>query len=146
MTESVIKRRPAELPSPLALAYLGDAVYELQVRKFLIQSGILKVQKLHRLAVELVKAPAQLQLLRWLEGQLDEEELEWVRRGRNADSGKCPKSTDVQTYRLATGFECLVGYWSLQSPERLMLLEPYLKSWLDARSGHATKKEVSVDC
>ncbi|KAB2951434.1 Mini-ribonuclease 3 [Heliorestis acidaminivorans] len=124
-----------EMPAPLALAYLGDAVYELHVRRFLIQAGLVKVHRLHRLAVELVKASAQVQILRWLEDKLEEDELEWVRRGRNADSGKCPKSTDVVTYRLATGFECLIGYWSLCRAERMELLEPYLQNWLAEKKG-----------
>ncbi|WP_155476590.1 Mini-ribonuclease 3 [Heliobacterium mobile] len=123
-------RLPAELPSPLALAYLGDAAYELWVRRFLIDAGLVKVKDLHRLAVELVRAPSQVELLRWLEPQLSEEEMEWVRRGRNANSNRCPKSTDVATYRLATGFECLIGYWTLTCPDKLELLQTYFESRL----------------
>lgn len=128
------QRLPAEFPAPLALAYLGDAFYELYVRRFLLDAGVVKVKDLHRTAVELVRASAQVELLRWLESQLDEQELEWVRRGRNADSGRCPKSTDVVTYRLATGFECLLGYWSLARPERITCIHPYLQDWRMRRS------------
>ncbi|ABZ83935.1 conserved hypothetical protein [Heliomicrobium modesticaldum Ice1] len=124
---------PAELPSPLALAYLGDAVYELWVRRTLIEVGVVKVAQLHKQAVEIVRAASQVALLRRIEPFLDDEEKEWVRRGRNADSGRSPRSTDVATYRLSTGFECLVGYWSLARPERLPFLREQLALWLDKR-------------
>lgn len=125
-------KAPADFPSPLAMAYLGDAYYEVFVRRFLIDAGLVKVNELHRQAVRLVCANAQDQLLRWLEPQLDETEKDWVRRGRNANSGRCPASTDIATYRRATGFECLVGYWSLTLPERLECIRPYLEEMAGA--------------
>ncbi|MDD2422475.1 MAG: ribonuclease III domain-containing protein [Heliobacteriaceae bacterium] len=121
------RRLPAELPSPPVLAYLGDAAFELYVRRFLLDAGIVKVKDLHQATVGLVCATAQVALLRWLEPRLTPEEKNWVRRGRNADTGRCPKSTDVGTYRLATGLECLAGYWALTAPERLDVIRPYLE-------------------
>ncbi len=98
----------------LALAYMGDAVYEVYVREYLIERGEVKPQKLHQAAVRFVAAKAQAAVIRgWMEeGLLTETEEAIVRRGRNAKSNT-PKSTDVQTYRWSTAFEALVGYLHL---------------------------------
>lgn len=107
------KINPGELPS-LVLAYVGDAVYELAVREYLVTQGMVKVNKLHREAVRYVRAHAQAQALFAIEGNLSEEEGAVVRRGRNAKSATIPKNADVIEYRHATAFEALVGYLYLQ--------------------------------
>lgn len=96
----------------LALAYMGDAVYEIYVRHHLIESGGVKPDLLHRKAVEFVSAKSQAKVLfQWQEQKvLTEEEESIVRRGRNAKSGSAPKNTDIQTYRYSTAFEALLGY------------------------------------
>lgn len=96
----------------LALAYMGDAIYEVHIRNYLIQSGYAKVNDLHQLAIKYVSAKAQAKVLRyWLkEHFLDEEEEAVVRRGRNAKSGSIPKNTDVITYKHSTAFEALLGF------------------------------------
>ena len=96
----------------LTLAYLGDAVYELWVRTHLLSLGHEKVKDLHRLATEYVRASTQAILLRKIMPYLDEAENQIVHRGRNTKGGH-PKSTDVITYRHATAFEALIGYWQL---------------------------------
>ncbi len=106
----------------LALAYMGDAIYETYVRKYLLKKGQLKVQALHEYAVRFVKATAQAVVIRnWLKnGVLTEEEQAVVRRGRNAKSGSIPRNTDVQTYRYSTAFEALIGFLYLDDrTERL---------------------------
>lgn len=106
----------------LTLAYIGDAIYELYVREHLIESGKVKVNALHRSAVQFVSAKAQAKVLNyWLEHQyLDPEEEAVARRGRNAKSGTIPKNTDVLTYRHSTAFECLIGFHYLNhNQERL---------------------------
>ncbi|WP_051318088.1 Mini-ribonuclease 3 [Cohnella thermotolerans] len=105
---------PAGVPvgqiSPIVLAYIGDAVYEVYVRQRLIASVVRKPHELHRAATRYVSAGAQARLLqRWVP-LLTEEEADVVRRGRNAKSGQPPKNADPAEYRLATGLECLVGY------------------------------------
>jgi len=105
--------KPEELPS-LVLAYIGDAVYELSVREFLVRQGLVKVNRLHRAAVKYVRAGAQAKALFALEDKLSEEEAEVVRRGRNAKSGSPPKGADVLEYRHATALEALIGYLYLQ--------------------------------
>ncbi|WP_027410217.1 Mini-ribonuclease 3 [Anoxybacillus tepidamans] len=106
----------------LALAYIGDAVYELYVRHRLLSKGNVKPNQLHRQAIRYVSAKAQAQtLLLMLEQSiLTEEEEAVVRRGRNAKSATIPKNTDVQTYRYSTAFEALIGYHFLGNNEERM--------------------------
>ncbi|MDR3543154.1 MAG: ribonuclease III domain-containing protein [Desulfosporosinus sp.] len=96
----------------LTLAYLGDAVYELWVRTHLLELGHEKVKEIHKQAISYVRASTQAQLLHALLPELDEVEQQIVARGRNAKGGH-PKNVDVVTYRHATAFESLVGYWQL---------------------------------
>ncbi len=103
----------------LALAYMGDAVYEVYVREYLLQTGKVKPNHLHRSAISFVSAKAQAAvILHWLETELlsDEEEAV-VSRGRNAKSGTVPKNTSVQAYNYSTAFEALIGYHHLQKNE-----------------------------
>ncbi|MCK2159006.1 MULTISPECIES: ribonuclease III domain-containing protein [Exiguobacterium] len=96
----------------LALAYMGDVVYEMHVRERLLEKGYVKPGELHQAAIRYVRAQAQAFVVtHWLnENTLTEEEQAVVRRGKNAKSGSVPKSTDVHTYRYATAFEALLGY------------------------------------
>ncbi|NLI92336.1 MAG: Mini-ribonuclease 3 [Peptococcaceae bacterium] len=103
----------------LLLAYLGDAVYELWVRKHLLEQGIEKVEEMHKTAVHYVQAKNQAGLLRILMPELDETEKDVVMRGRNA-KGHHPRNVDVVTYRHATAFEALVGYWYLTGKKTRM--------------------------
>jgi ribonuclease III family protein len=103
----------------LALAYMGDAVFEIYVRHHLLQAGQVKPNQLHREATKFVSAKAQASILFYLMDQdlLTEYEMAVVKRGRNAKSGSVPKNTDVQTYRYGTGFEALIGYLYLSKNE-----------------------------
>ncbi len=93
------------------LAFLGDAVWSMYVREALIRSGQGKGSRLQKLSIAYVSAKAQAHIYEKLhaEGFFTEEEEEIYRRGRNANGGAVPKSTDVQTYRMSTGFEALIG-------------------------------------
>ena len=102
--------RPPNLMSPVALAYVGDAVYELLVRQHLAARPNPKPDDLHRGAIRYVSAKAQRALLEKLQPHLTEEEAEIVRRGRNAKSGSPPKGADMSDYRHATALECLFGW------------------------------------
>ncbi|MBH5320819.1 ribonuclease III [Paenibacillus sp. GSMTC-2017] len=98
------------LVNPVVLAYMGDAVFELLVRQYLISLPNNKSHHLHKEATKMVSAKAQRELLeRWLP-HLTEEESDIVRRGRNTKSGAPPKNADPADYRKATALECLVGY------------------------------------
>ncbi|KZS45640.1 ribonuclease III [Paenibacillus glucanolyticus] len=102
--------KPARLIPPIVLAYIGDAIYEVAVRQFLISKANLRPHHLHRTATGFVSAKAQSRILAFLDPELTEEERDVVRQGRNAKSGSIPKNADVLEYRHATAFETLVGY------------------------------------
>ncbi|KSU87721.1 MULTISPECIES: Mini-ribonuclease 3 [Priestia] len=109
MTE---KKLDVKQLNSLALAYMGDAVFDLHVRKHLLGLGTVRPNQLHNKAKKYVSAKAQAQIVYHFKEIefLDDEELAVLRRGRNAKSGTVPKNTDVQTYRYSTAFEALVGY------------------------------------
>lgn len=95
--------------SPLVLAYIGDAVYELYVRKKLVVGHNMPVDKLHKSATKLVNAGAQSESYKKIEEVLSEKETTIFKRGRNAKS-TVPKNADMAEYRCATGLETLIGY------------------------------------
>lgn len=106
-------KREAKQYSPLALAYLGDAVYERMVRLSLVKNANMSAGKLHKKGVHLVNAHYQARCVNVLEGALSEDESDILRRGRNAKSLTVPKHADVIEYKLATGLEALFGYLEL---------------------------------
>lgn len=109
--------------SPLTLAYLGDAVYELVVRTALVEKGNCPVNRLNKMASDLVKASAQSQMAARIESELTEEEAAVYRRGRNAHSPTMAKHATMGDYRRATGVEALVGYLYLKGDmERVLEL------------------------
>ncbi|MEH7413871.1 Mini-ribonuclease 3 [Neobacillus drentensis] len=122
----------------LALAYMGDAVFESYVRRHLLYSGKVRPNQLHRLATRYVSAKAQCQILfQLMDGNLlNDEETAVVMRGRNAKSGTVPKNTDVQTYRYSTAFEALMGYLFLEGRiERLEELIETAFKYVDEKGG-----------
>ena len=101
----------------LVLAYQGDAVYEVYVRNYLIKRGIAKVEELQKEAINLVSAKSQSKILDYLINNniLNEDEKDIVKRGRNYKRDSHPKNTDIITYKMATGFETLIGYLYLEN-------------------------------
>ena len=99
-----------ELLSPLALAFVGDGVYELLARHQLLARGSAPVGRLHSRTVELVSAAAQARAYRLVAPLLSPEEDAIYRRGRNANSTRSPRHTDPAVYRCATGMEALFGW------------------------------------
>lgn len=95
--------------SPLQLAYVGDAVYELLVRTYLLKEKM-PVNKLHRTTISYVKAEAQANIVHSLDELLDEKEKQMVKKGRNAKSNTVPKNANLIDYKYATGLETLFGY------------------------------------
>ena len=100
--------------SPLALAYLGDSVYELLVRTLVMDQGDVQPNKLHRKTSSLVNAKTQAAMIRKLLPKLSEEEMAVYKRGRNAKSVTSAKHATIIDYRTATGFEALMGYLYLE--------------------------------
>ena len=107
----------------LGLAHIGDGVYELLCRSYLVNKGGKTVLKLHKDTVELVKAPTQAKFAERIKPLLTEEEMDYFRRGKNAHTHAAPKSATPQEYAKATGFETLFGALYLMGrKERLMEL------------------------
>lgn len=102
--------------SPLQLAYIGDAVYELLVRTYLLEKK-LPVKELHKLTIKYVKAKAQADIVHMLEDILSEDERAVVKKGRNAKTNTMPKNADMIDYKYATGFEALMGYLYLMGKD-----------------------------
>lgn len=107
--------------NPLVLAFVGDAIYEVFVRAYIVNNNRdMHVHKLHVKAVAYVKAHAQSEFLKAFMEELTEEEMSIYKRGRNAKSGTVPKNADLREYRTATGFEALFGFLYLtEQQERL---------------------------
>jgi ribonuclease-3 family protein len=96
--------------SPLTLAYIGDGIYELVIRSMLVSEGNEQVNKLHKKSSALVKAETQSIIIKAVMDELSEEELKIYKRGRNAKSFTSAKNASMMDYRMATGFEALIGY------------------------------------
>lgn len=107
--------------SPLNLAFIGDGVYELYIRDYILKNyKKMSAHKLHLNAISYVKASAQSDIIKDLEDNLTDEEIGIYKRGRNAKSPTVPKNADVREYRNATGLEALVGFLYLtDQKERL---------------------------
>ena len=108
-TNTSLSKEDINMLSPLQLAFVGDAVYELLVRTFLIKNG-LKVNELHKETIKYVKAKAQSNIVHLLEGILTDGEIYYVKKGRNTKTNSSPKNAEMIDYKYATGFECLLGY------------------------------------
>ena len=106
--------KDARLLNPLQLALIGDADYELFIRNYILANNIeLTAHKIHVKAIGYVKAQSQSTIMHLLEEELTEEESYIFKRGRNTKSATVPKNADVRDYRMATGFETLIGYLHL---------------------------------
>lgn len=109
ITSGEIKNKASSY-SPLALAYIGDGVYELFIRSYILNKGNAPVNKYHKTAKELVRASSQSKIYHLIEECLTDTERAVLRRGRNAKSISAPKNGDVTEYRHATGLEALIGF------------------------------------
>lgn len=112
--------------SPLALAYIGDAVYELIIRTTIISIGNAPVNRYHQGTKEFVQAKGQAKLYKYIEEILTDAEKDIFKRGRNAKSSSSAKNTDIITYRHATGLEALIGYLYISGEvDRILELMKY---------------------
>lgn len=109
--------------SPLTLAYIGDAIYDLIIRTIVVERANRPANKLHKTVVRYVNAGTQAQMIMALEEELTEEEKAVYHRGRNAKSYTSAKNASIADYRKATGLEALFGYLYLQGKmDRLLML------------------------
>ena len=100
----------ARMMAPLVLAYMGDAIFEVFIRNYLINQVASSVNQYHKRATRYVRAKAQAEVVHALEAELTEAEWTIVKRGRNQKSYTVPKNADLTDYKYATGFEALLGY------------------------------------
>lgn len=107
--------------SPLTLAYIGDAIYDLVIRTVVVERGNSSANNLHKKTVTYVNARVQAQMIDALEEELTEEEKAVYHRGRNAKSYTSAKNASIIEYRKATGLEALCGYLYLQGRQERML-------------------------
>ena len=103
-------KQEVKLMNPLVWAYIGDCVYELYIRTFLVNTTRMKVHELHVKASTYVKASNQAKILKNIENELTEEEKDIVRRTRNTQNHHLPKNANPADYMYATAFEGLIGY------------------------------------
>lgn len=124
-----LSKEEVKLIQPLVLAYIGDSVYELYIRLFLMEKLRKKPHELHVMAIKYVSAKAQADILYKITKELTDEEKDIVRRGRNAENHHLPKNATVQEYMYSTGFEALIGYLYLTKQEERLkeILEKCVK-------------------
>ena len=102
----------------LSLAYLGDSVFTLMVRKYLIENCELKPNGLNKKANSVVCAKTQAEIMKELKKSLTEDEIDVVMRARNSHTNNKAKNSTLEEYNLATQFEALVGYWYLNDAQK----------------------------
>lgn len=107
--------------SPLALAYIGDCIFDLIIKSLVLNQGNKQVQKLHKETSQIVQASAQSRMMRVIQEHLTEEEHAVYKRGRNSKTVTPAKNQSVTDYRRATGFESLMGYLYLKKEWKRML-------------------------
>lgn len=113
---------PSQL-SPLVLAYIGDSIYDLVIKTWVIEQGNMQVNKLNKKTSSIVKAESQSAMIGVIEPMLSEHEEAVYKRGCNAKSYTSAKNASIGDYRRATGFEALMGYLYLSGQyERMMEL------------------------
>lgn len=115
------KEQDVRAYSPLTLAYIGDAIYDLIIRSVVVERGNRAANDLHKRTTRFVKAQAQAQMIVALSEELTEEEEAVYKRGRNAKSYTSAKNATIGDYRKATGFETLMGYLYLTDQTDRML-------------------------
>ena len=121
MNEFGLQEQDIRTYSPLTLAYIGDAIFELVIRTVLVERKNTQPEKLHKAATKIVKAETQALMIEALKEDLTEEELAVYKRGRNAKAVTRAKNATMSEYRRATGFEALMGYLYLKGDMERMI-------------------------
>ena len=112
----------ANLLNGLSLAYIGDAIYEVYIREYILSLGYSNVNRLHKKACEFTSGVSQSKFIRYFldNNILTEEEQSIYKRGRNSHNHSVRKNIDIQSYMEATGFEAVIGYLYInKNPERI---------------------------
>ena len=125
--------------SSAALAFIGDAVYEVHVRNYCVRSGKSSADRLHTAAIKYVRASAQAKAIKEIAHNLDEEDFGVVNRAKNRKPKSVPKNADIMDYKWATAFEALVGYYYLS--EKKNELEELMKNAIAIIDGKKPKSD-----
>ena len=106
-----------------SLAYIGDAIYELKIREYLLEKGYQDVNKLHKYAVKFTSGESQALIIDYLvkNNYLSDEEINYFKRGRNSGHSKNRRSISVISYKKATGFEAMIGYLYLSKQDNRLI-------------------------
>lgn len=114
------RQNDAHQLSPLVLAYIGDAYYEMVVRTYVVSEGNMQVEKLHKKVTGIVKASSQAAIARYYidTDEFTDDELAVFKRGRNSKSHTMPKNAEPADYRRATGLEAVIGYLYLEGQDK----------------------------
>ena len=114
------RQNDAHQLSPLVLAYIGDAYYEMVVRTYVVSEGNMQVEKLHKKVTGIVKASSQAAIARYYidTHEFTDDELAVFKRGRNSKSHTMPKNAEPADYRRATGLEAVIGYLYLEGQDK----------------------------
>lgn len=114
------RQNDAQQLSPLVLAYIGDAYYEMVVRTYVVSEGNMQVEKLHKKVTGIVKASSQAAVARYYidTDEFTDDELAVFKRGRNSKSHTMPKNAEPADYRRATGLEAVIGYLYLEGQDK----------------------------
>lgn len=123
----------ASMYNGLSLAYIGDSVFEMHIREYVLSLGVTKVKDLHKKVVEYTCGEAQAQAVRYLinNNLLMENEIIYYKRGRNSHVNSSRKNIDLATYLDATGFEALIGFLYLD--KQIERLNEIIKIVIDLR-------------
>lgn len=127
--------------SPVTLAYIGDSIYELVIRTWVMNKGNRAVGKMHKDTRRYVNANTQSEFYYSVKEYLSEEEMIVMKRGRNAKTGRAPKNTKLSVYKHASGFEALIGYLYLENKlDRLTeLIEIGIRSYQEKEEDNNEK-------
>lgn len=125
------------------LAFLGDAVYELAIRKMLVENGMNNADRLHRAAVKYVSAEGQSRAVKELSKDfLTPEEVRLVKRGRNHKTTSHPRNVDPRKYKQATGFEALLGYLELSGDQER--LDQVITEAIHVINGRKSRRDAAA--
>lgn len=105
-----LKESEARMLSPLVYAYVGDALYEIYIRQYIVSKYKVKVNNMHKNSTKFVKASAQAEIVHALTEFFTEDEWKIIKKGRNHKTSTVAKNASITDYRYATGYECLLGY------------------------------------
>ncbi|MGN0438829.1 MAG: Mini-ribonuclease 3 [Lachnospiraceae bacterium] len=139
-----VEHKDASTYSPLALAYIGDAIFDVMIRTIEVSKVNKQVNKYHRDVSRIVCAPAQAKMITGILPLLTQEEAAIYKRGRNANSYSKAKNASRGEYRMATGFEAVLGYLYLKEDfSRLTEIVKLSLDVLDDKNEKAANEQVN---